>query len=42
MEEVGVAITQDVSDLFSLENGIYGKREPVLKQQKQALFCAIS
>jgi len=26
MEEVGVAITQDVSDLFSLENGAYGKR----------------
>ena len=25
MEEVGVAITQDVSDLFSLENGAYGK-----------------
>ena len=26
-----VAITQDISDIFSLENGIYGKREPVLK-----------
>lgn len=25
MEGVGVAITQDVSDLFSLENGAYGK-----------------